>query len=184
MEIYFVTSNKNKLKEFEEILGFKLKNISLDLKEIQSIDAKEVVIYKAKEAFKIIKKPVIVEDSALYFEAWNGLPGALIKLFESKIGYKTLCKILGKNRKAKAQTVIGYFDGRNYKNFIGEIEGKISFKPKGKNGFGWDVIFIPKGHQKTFAQMSQKEKNEISMRKIALERFKEFCKRIGSNNEE
>jgi len=174
MEIYFITGNKNKLKEFEQILGFPLKHIKLNLMEIQTIEAKKAAKHKAKQAFEIIKKPVIVEDTGLYFSAWEGLPGALIKIFAETIGYKKLCELLGKERTAKAQTVIGYFDGKKYRDFIGEISGRIAYRPRGKNNFGWDVIFIPKGKKKTLAEMSFEEKNKISMRKKAIEKFKKF----------
>jgi len=177
MEICFVTSNENKLREFEEILGFNLKQIELDLDEIQAVEVEKVVEHKTKQAFERIKKPVITEDTGLYFEAWNGLPGALIKWFDKTIGYANLCELLGKNRKAKAQTIVGYFDGKNYRSFIGEISGKIASRPKGNAGFGWDIIFIPDGYKKTFAEMRPEEKNKISMRKIALEKFKEFLRR-------
>lgn len=176
VEIYFVTSNKNKLKEFEGILEFKLKRINLELEEIQVVDVRKVTEYKTKQAFGRIKKPVICEDTGLYFKEWGGLPGALTKLFGERMGYNKLCKMLGKSKLATAQTVIGFFDGKSYKSFIGEIEGKIAKTPKGRNGFGWDTIFIPNGHKKTFAQMDFKEKNKVSMRKIALEKFKKFLK--------
>ncbi len=172
--LYFITGNKNKLREFEEILGFKLKNLNLDLDEIQAIEVEKVIEHKAREAFKKIKKPLIVEDTGLYFEAWNGMPGALSKLFDEAIGYNNLCKLLKNNRKAKAKTVIGYFDGRNYRNFVGEISGAIAMAPRGRTNFGWDAIFIPLGHKKTFAQMKPIQKNKISMRKIALEKFRKF----------
>lgn len=172
--LYLVTSNKNKLREFEQILGLKLNHIDLDLDEIQAAEPEDVVEHKVRQAFRKIKKPVIVEDTGLYFEAWNGLPGALIKLFGQIVGYQNLPKLLKKNRRARAKTVIGYFDGKNYKNFIGEIKGTISHSPKGKNNFGWDIIFIPKGSKRTFAQMTAKEKNKISMRKIALEKLRKF----------
>lgn len=173
-KIFLVTSNKNKVREFEEILGFKLSHIDLELDEIQEIDVEKVVRHKAEQAFLKIKKPVIVEDTGLYLKEWNGLPGALVKLFGQTIGYKNLCKLIKKNRQAKAQTVIGYFDGKKYKSFVGEILGNISLVAKGKTNFGWDPIFIPKGKKKTFAEVSNEEKNKISMRKIALSKFKKF----------
>jgi XTP/dITP diphosphohydrolase len=172
--IYLVTGNKNKLREFEEILGFKLSHIDLDLEEIQAVEVEKVIEHKTRQAFSIIKKPVVCEDSGLYLDAWRGLPGALVKFFEKTIGYRNLCKLLGSDRKAKAQTVIGYFDGKNYFNFTGEVSGKIAQKPEGKNGFGWDVVFIPNRSTKTFAQMTPVEKNKISMRKIALEKLRKF----------
>ncbi len=176
MVVYLITSNKEKLREFEEILGFKLKHINLDLDEIQAIEVEKVVEHKARQAFAKIKKSVIVEDTGLYFEALNGLPGALVKLFNQAVGYRNLCKLLNKNRRAKAKTVIGYFDGKKYRKFVGEISGSISRKAKGKTNFGWDIIFIPEGHKRTFAQMTAGEKNKISMRKIALEKLRKFLK--------
>ncbi|MCD6471415.1 RdgB/HAM1 family non-canonical purine NTP pyrophosphatase [bacterium] len=178
MKIYFVTNNKNKVKEFESILGFRLKHINLNLKEIQAVDVEKVVEHKSKQAFRKIKKPVIVEDTGLYFNAWNGLPGALIKFFGERIGYKNLGKLLKDNRQATAKTVVAYFDGKNYKKFVGTIEGKISKKAKGEMNFGWDIIFIPNGYKKTFAQLTAKEKNNISMRKIALEKMKKYLNKI------
>ena len=178
--IYLVTSNENKFKEFKEILGFRLKHTNLDLDEIQTIDVKKVVEHKAKQAFNKIKKPVIVEDTGLYFEAWNGLPGALAKQFDKTIGYRKLCRLLKTNRRAKAETVVGYYDGKNYLSFSGEIWGRISSEPKGETGFGWDIIFIPKGYNRTFAQLAN-EKNKISMRKIALEKLRKFLKKINND---
>ncbi|MCG2690027.1 RdgB/HAM1 family non-canonical purine NTP pyrophosphatase [Candidatus Parcubacteria bacterium] len=175
MEVCFITGNINKVKECESILGFKLKQIELNLDEIQAVEVAKVVEHKAKQAFSLVKKPVIVEDTGLYFEAWNGLPGALIKWFDETIGYAGLCDLLvSENRKAKAQTIIGYFDGKEYKSFVGEVLGRIVEKPKGLDNFGWDIIFIPDGFQETFAEMGKEKKNAISMRKIALAKLKEF----------
>jgi len=176
MKVYFVTGNKNKLKEFKQILGFELKQITLDLDEIQAIEVEKVVEHKAREAFRRVKNPVIVEDTGLYFKDWNNLPGALAKFFDKTIGYAILCKLLRGSREATAETVIGYFDGKRYRSFVGQIEGTISDKAKGKTNFGWDIIFIPKGYKKTFAEMGE-EKNKISMRKIALEKLKRFLER-------
>ena len=173
-EILLVTSNRNKLREFEQILGFRIENAALDLDEIQTVEVEDVVEHKAKQAFERIKKPVLCEDTGLYFDEWNGLPGALMKWFGRTIGYENLCSLLRENRKARAKTVIGYFDGKNYESFKGEVAGTISLFPKGTGNFGWDPIFIPEGSDRTFAQMTTEEKNEISMRRIALEELKRF----------
>lgn len=170
--IHFATTNRNKLKEFEQILQMKLKEARIDLDEIQDIEVEKVVEHKAKKAFGKIKKPVIVEDTGLFLKELNGLPGALIKLFEERLSYNQICGLLKKNRKASAKTCIGYCDKTQFKCFTGLIQGEISLTPKGSNGFGWDKIFIPKGHTKTFAQMKQEEKNRLSMRRKALEEFK------------
>jgi len=177
MEVYFVTSSNEKVREAEEILGIKLKQIKLNLKEIQSLDVKEVATDKARRAFSIIKKPVIVEDTGLYIESLNGFPGALIKWVLKTIGNKGLCKIVGRNRKAIAKTCVCFFDGRKCKVFSGNINGKIAKRPRGNEGFGWDSIFIPEGYTKTFAELGTKEKNKISMRRKAFLKLREFLLR-------
>jgi len=176
MKISFVTGNKEKFKEVKNILDVDLEKVSLDLAEIQDFRVERVVKDKALRAFKIVKKPLIVEDTGLYIKDFGGFPGALSKWIAKTMGYEKLCRILKGERRAFAQTVIGYFDGKNYNEFKGKIEGQISSRPAGKTNFGWDNIFIPKGFQKTFAQLGKEQKNKISMRKIALQKLKKFLK--------
>ncbi len=173
-DIYLATASKDKIREFEEILGFKLKRTTFDFEEIQSVKVKKVIRHKTKQAFKEIERSVICEDTGLYLEEWGGLPGALAKIFEEKLGWEKVCQMIQKNRKAKAETIIGFYDGKKYKSFKGEIEGEITESPRGENGFGWDSIFIPKGKEKTFGEMKKEEKNEISMRKEALIKLKKY----------
>lgn len=174
--LYLATTSGDKLSEFQEILGFKPRRTNLPFYEIQAIEVEKVVEHKTKQAFEEIKKAVICEDTGLYLKEWNGLPGALAKIFEKTIGWEGICKILKGSREAKAQTVIGFCDNKGYKSFKGEISGEIAKSPRGENGFGWDTIFVPKGSDKTFAEMSPEEKNSVSMRKIALEKLKNFLK--------
>ena len=80
-----------------------------------------------------------------------------------------------KNDKAFFITVICLSTKKNHHIvFEGKINGRISIKPKGLNGFGYDPIFIPEGYEKTFAEMTPKEKNKISHRKIALTKMESF----------
>ncbi len=170
----FVTGNHQKLKEFEEILGIKLNHRDLDLDEIQSTEAEEVAKHKAKQAFEILNEAVIVEDTGLYFEELNGLPGALIKFFVKKLSLDQICGLIKENRKAFARTAIAYFDGKEMRVFTGETKGEISEKPRGSNGFGWDPVFIPEGYDRTFAELTNKEKVSKFMRKEAIKKLKEF----------
>ena len=170
----FATGNHQKLKEFEKILGIKLNHSDLDLDEIQSIEVEEVAKHKAKQAYDLLKEPVIIEDTGLYFEELNGLPGALVKFFVKKLTLEKICSLVKENRKAKAITCIAYFDGENLKTFIGETKGKIAEEPRGTNGFGWDPIFIPEGYDKTFAELTDEEKTSKFMRKEAIKKLKEF----------
>ncbi|MDD2494837.1 MAG: RdgB/HAM1 family non-canonical purine NTP pyrophosphatase [Tissierellia bacterium] len=167
-----ITGNENKVREFEEILGFKIDHKSLDLEEIQGVDVEEISKYKAEKAYEIVKKPIVVEDIGLFFNELNGLPGAFIKWFEKRLSYEQICNLIKEDRKAIAKIVVSYFDGKELKQFIGEVQGEIALSPRGENGFGWDKIFIPQGHTKTFAEMDISEKHSMSMRKIALEKLR------------
>lgn len=106
----------------------------------------------------------------------KGLPGPLIKWFLKTVGNQGLYEIAQKfgNDQTEAKVVIGFAKNREEIYFFeGSLKGKI-VAPRGDQGFGWDPIFIPEGFTKTFAQMSAEEKNQISMRRIALNKLKEF----------
>lgn len=171
---FFVTTNKNKLREVNEILGEELESIEIELIEPQALEVEEVVKEKAMDAFMKIGKPVLVEDTGLYFETWNGLPGALIKWFLLSVGNQGILRMMTgePNRKVIAKTAIGFYDGKEAHVFIGEVAGIIAGKIMGESNFGWDPIFIPAGYKKSFAQMNAEEKNKISMRYIALMKLK------------
>lgn len=106
----------------------------------------------------------------------SGLPGPLIKWFLKTVGNEGLFNIADKlgNLNAEAKTIVGFAKSREEIYFFeGSIRGKI-VNPRGDNGFGWDKIFEPEGSSKTFAEMNLEEKNAISMRRIALNKLKEF----------
>ncbi len=176
MELLFVTGNENKLREASQILGFEVKGIKIDAPEIQDIEVDNIIEYKARRAYEEVKKPLIIEDTGLYFESMNGFPGALIKWVLKSIDNEGIIKLLNSmdNKRAYAKTSIGYFDGNKFYIFSGIVKGEICEEPNGENGFGWDKIFRPESYDKTFAEMTNEEKNSISMRKIAFEKLKEF----------
>jgi non-canonical purine NTP pyrophosphatase (RdgB/HAM1 family) len=176
--IYFITGNKNKFEEARAIVP-ELEKLEIDLPELQEIDAKKIIEEKLKEALKHKKGEFVVEDTSLYLEALNGLPGPLIKWFLQTIGNKgiyNLAKKLG-NNKAEAKTIIGYTKSEKEIHFFeGSIKGEIVY-PNAATSFGWDPIFKPQGLDKSFAEMSGEEKNKISMRKIAFSKLKEFLEK-------
>ncbi len=167
--MYFITGNKNKFNEAKEFLP-DLEQLDIDLVEIQELDPHEIIRYKLAEAKKQKSGEFIVEDTSLYFEGLNGLPGPLVKWFLESLKSEGLAKIAisSGNTKAKAVAIIGY-SGSNGKIefFEGEVGGNIIL-PTGETDFGWDPIFMPNGHSKTFAEMSAEEKNKISHRKKAF----------------
>jgi len=175
-EILFITGNKNKLEEVRAITGLKVVARNLDIPEIQALDVEEVAKAKALEAFKITGQPVIVDDTGMSIDALNSLPGALVAWFLDTLKPEGIVKLLlqEKNRKASVSTCIAYADQTGVFAFTGTVHGEIAESLRGESGFGYDPIFIPEGHNKTYAEMGSEEKNEISMRKIALTKFKEF----------
>ena len=182
MKLSIVTGNKGKLEEFQQILGnsLNLEQLDIDLPEIQEIDAKAVIEAKLDEAIRHTDNLVIVEDTGLYFNAWNGLPGVLIKWFDKAVGNNGVVDMLAKfdDKSAYGQCTIGLAaKGKKPVFFKGRINGTIT-PPRGECGFGWDPIFIPENHTKTFAEMSKEEKNTMSMRKVALEKLKQYLVEI------
>lgn len=163
------TTNPHKVSQLRVHLGVAVRQVAIDLPEIQAIDVKQVIEAKAREAFRQIGEPVLVEDTGLYFEAWKGLPGALVRWFLQSVGPDGICKMLANetNRSARAETCLGLFDGKGFHSFGGVVEGMVVSSPRGEHGFGWDSIFMPEGSEKTFAEMAPEEKVEVDMRRIA-----------------
>jgi inosine triphosphate pyrophosphatase len=180
MTLLFITGNKNKLSEIQKQLPY-VEQYDINLPEIQEIDPKEIIKAKLTEALKHKQEELMVEDTSLYLDCLNNLPGPLIKWFIKTIGNKGLYDLTKKynNDLAYAKTYIGYAKNPTEIHFFhGTIKGKI-INPKEETGFGWDPIFQPEGYNKSFAQLTQEEKNKISMRSIALNKLKSFLE----NNE-
>lgn len=154
-----------------------IEQLEIDLPEIQELDAHKIVRAKLEEALKHKRSAFMVEDTSLYLDALSGLPGPLIKWFLKTIGNEGLVKIAEAfgNTGAEARTVIGYTDGSgNVEYFEGSVRGRI-VAPRGETRFGWDPIFEPEGMSKTYAELSsEKEKDAVSMRRIAVEKLKAY----------
>lgn len=170
--IHFITGNKGKLDEARAILG-EVDSFDVDLPEVQEVDPHKIIKEKLREAQNHKKGAFIVEDTSLYYDGMNGLPGPLIKWFLETIGNEGLYKLTESfGCGAHAKTIIGYISENGEISYHeGAVAGEI-VSPRGDMGFGWDPVFKPEGFDKTFAEMSQEEKNSISMRKMALEELK------------
>jgi non-canonical purine NTP pyrophosphatase (RdgB/HAM1 family) len=179
-EMVFITGNVAKAEQLGRHLHYPVRHLRLDLLELQSLDLEEIIEHKAREAFKQVNSPVLVEDVSLTFNVLGRLPGPLIKWFLTELGNKGLCRLLEghKDRGATAKVVFGYYDGKNLSVFDAEMKGSIAKSPRGKRGFGWDPIFIPEGWNKTWAEMTTEEQAETSMRKIALKKLEDFLRSL------
>lgn len=174
-DLTVVTSNKNKLAEINSILGTNHKVSTIDVPEVQSLDLDEVITAKARVAYQILNKPVLVTDVSLEIEKLKGLPGTFVKFFISTIGTTGTVKLLGKGKhRAKATDAVAVYDGKVLKIFKGSVVGTLARKDRGEAGFGFDKVFIPKGYTKTWAQLPQSVKNKISHRAKALRKLKKY----------
>ena len=183
MELRFLTRNPGKFRELREMVAsskYRLLQDDTEIHELQTEDMNALVRDKVLKAFARIRRPLIVDHTGLQFDLLNGFPGGLTSVFYEKLQSEGIANLIGKstNRKVKAVTLIGYCDGRKIHVFKGEVNGLVAMEPKGKGGFQWDTIFIPKGYDKTFAQLGNKKKNEISMRKLAFDRLANFLKKV------
>lgn len=176
-KIIFVTGNQNKADYLAKFLNHPIDHKKIDLDEIQSLDLKEIIEHKVRQAYQKLKQPVIVEDVSLEFKALGGLPGPFIRFFVDKVKFQTICSMInGKDRGAVAKCAMGYFDGKTLKIFEKSLKGKIAKRPAGKNGFGWDRIFIPHGYEVTRASLNEADDKKTFLKIKPFAQLKKFLK--------
>lgn len=190
-KILAATNNVGKLKEIKEILKdfeiLSLKDINCEIEvEEDGKTFKENSIKKAKEIFEITKIPCISDDSGICINKLDGWPGVYTARFLGEYATQEernnaminkLNSIKAEDRSAKVECVISYVDEKGVITTTGEIEGKITEKPRGENGFGFDSIFeLDNG--KTLAELTDKEKNVVSSRKIALNKLRKMIDKL------
>jgi len=183
MKIVLATSNPNKVKEINEIIGsekieFVMPPEGFDPTEDgKTFEANALI--KAQEANKLTGMPTLADDSGLCVEALNGEPGIHSARYAGTQPEKiekllhALKEIPAEKRGAKFVCAMVLLDASGNVLFSdrGECFGEISFNPSGKNGFGYDPIFIVEGGNLTMAEMSEEIKNTISHRAIALNKI-------------
>jgi XTP/dITP diphosphohydrolase len=177
MRLRFLSGNRQKIAEATAILsaaGFDVIAVEKRLDEIQSGDVELLVRDKCIRGFRLIGRPVFIEHTGLYIEALNGFPGGLTQIFWDTLGAERVAQLFARqdDGRAIARTRIGYCDGRCVHQFEGEVSGRLAAEPRGDTS-QWDCVFIPDGSDQTFAEMGER-KNEVSMRRKALDRFAAF----------
>ena len=187
MELVFATNNRHKLEEIQNLLGNKIKLLSLkDISFFEEIPEdydtlKENAQQKARYIYDRYKLNCFADDTGLEIDYLNGAPGVLSARyaglscsFEDNI-VKTLKELEGaENRKARFRTVIALIlDGKEH-FFEGTVDGEILTEKYGDSGFGYDPIFRPLGLNKSFAEMDMDEKNKISHRGRATQKLVDF----------
>jgi XTP/dITP diphosphohydrolase len=175
-ELGFVTTNHGKYQETRKILGYPIAQINSFFLEPQDITGANIARAKAIDAYGQFKRPVFVDHTSLYLLAWQNFPGGMIGTMLRQVGDAGIIQMMStfSNKEAIGETAIAFCDGRDVHMFIGEVRGSIPDHVEGIEYTGWDRIFIPIGYTKRYGEMSLLEKNEISQRRIALDKFKLF----------
>ena len=173
--VLFASSNKHKYEEAEKILaefGIKLDYVAIYPLEIQDDSLSKIALQKVLDAYDKCKKPVIVEDDGLFIDSLSGFPGPFSSYVFKTIGNNGILKLMDDNRDAQFVSIIAFCDSSNEPVlFESKVAGTISKNIQGK-GWGYDPIFIPEKQNKTYAELS--EKNKISHRYESLKKFAEW----------
>jgi inosine triphosphate pyrophosphatase len=179
IDVTFITGNDGKAKQLSEWLGISIPHQKVDVDEIQSLDLRTVVEHKARQAYEVVKRPVLVEDVAMVFTAFKVMPGPFIKWFEKGSGLAVTCQMLDAfdDRSAEAHTMYGLFDGKKLHCFEGTMRGSIANSPRGTGGFGFDSIFINEGQTLTRAELDTETYSRTSYRQIALAQLRTFLQK-------
>jgi len=177
MKLVFATNNEHKLTEIQSMLGSRFQLVSLSeigcLEDIpETSDTLEGnASQKARYIFEKYGLNCFADDTGLEVEALNMAPGVYSARYagpqrDSEDNIQKLLFELDKinNRNARFRTVISFIMNGTEILFEGIVEGEILKKPRGKQGFGYDPVFQPKGFNVSFAEMGMDEKNEISHR--------------------
>ena len=187
-KLVFATNNAHKLEEVAAILGDQVELLSLNDIGCQT-DIPETAetlegnaLLKSSYIYKNYHLDCFADDTGLEVEALNGAPGVYSALYAGGEGHdaqanmlKLLHELDGKeNRKAQFRTAISLIlDGKEYL-FEGVIKGEIIKEKRGDSGFGYDPVFMPEGYDRTFAELGNDIKNQISHRALAVQKLCEF----------
>ena len=192
MKLVFATNNSNKIAEVSNLISNQITIISL--KDIgcneDIVESKDTIIDNAILKANYIKNTYgydcFADDTGLEVDFLNGRPGVHSKRFAGENSTDELnmeklleCMKESNNRNARFRTVIALNINNQVITFTGVCEGEILKQRRGNNGFGYDPIFLPKGYNNSFGEMSIIEKNEIAHRSKAVKKLinylNKFC---------
>lgn len=190
LKVVLATANPHKVEEINAItrnfgVEFVMPPEGFDPEE-NGADFEENALIKAQEANRLTSMPALADDSGLCVDALEGGPGIYSARYAPTAGERiekllnVLKDVPFEKRGAKFVCAMVLLDKEGNVIFSdkGECYGKISFEPKGKNGFGYDPVFLVEGRNLTMAELSEDEKNKISHRAIALNKVLNFISNL------
>lgn len=167
--ILFVTGNTEKFKEVQRWLkeldpSIILEQAKVDLPEIQSLDVQKVALSKAKEAWNLFKKPLLIDDGGIYLEKYNKFPGTLSKYVFEGIGLEGVWLLAKEDPRTYFLCCLVYVDGPDSYQLFEGISRGITIQPRHavKNlQLPYTEIFIPTGSEKTFSELKGTEEEKL-----------------------
>lgn len=181
-KLYVVSRNAGKIREFQGLGAEECVDVlpvELSKVEIQSDELAAIALYSAVQASLQLKDPFFVEDSGLYIPSLGGFPGPYSSFVYRTLGVKGVLKLMKglTERQAYFESVIVlHCPQHGFKLFKGVVQGLIPEEARGSGGFGFDPIFIPEGHDRTFAEMPTEVKNTLSHRSRAFRKMVEWLR--------
>ncbi len=174
-----MTTNKGKAKEVRKILkGFRVAVKAIELPEDHFLSQEKIAAAKARAAFEIVGKPVVVDDTGFFVDGFKNFPGVRSKAVFKKLGLKGFIKKCG-GRKAYALTIAAFFDGKKLILFKGVSRGRIS-KASSKRlieGLPYLSCFIPEGSKEIVVNLPEKKIHEFLVEENhRAKAFKKFGK--------
>lgn len=202
MDIILASRNRKKIEELKNIIqacGFSGKEASVNIHTPDEFPQCEEVeedgatfeanaIKKAAYIFECSGMTAVADDSGLEVDELDGAPGVFSARYAGEVtdDWANLEKLLremkdvpDQRRRARFVCCIALADRSGIKTFIGYVEGRIGKEPRGEKGFGYDPVFYPEGHDRTFAEMSDEEKSSMSHRGRALRELQGYLKKQG-----
>lgn len=165
--IHFVTTNKGKItslnRDFRDSV-IEVVPVNIDIPEPRSDETREIAYEKVMRAYELIKKPCVAQDGGFYIPSLNGFPRAFVNFAVETIGLEGILKLVeGKDRSCEFRDTLAFYDGQMEEPIFFETisKGRLAEEPRGElHEYNWGElhkIFIPEGHEKTFAEMTAEE---------------------------
>lgn len=179
MEVLFVTGNSRKVWQAQEALklfGITVVNQDCEVQEIQSHDATEISIAKAKSAFELLKKPVVINDHYWEIPALGGFPGGYMKDVNHWFTAEDFLSLLaGKTDRTGILTEnVVYYDGQEAKHFAAKFQGKFINEARGTGHVPSERVFIYDGRDSTIAECVDRGEHARDINKSAWKLFGEW----------
>ncbi len=179
-DLQFITGNEGKVRELQTLLepkGINVVQHDFGYPEIQADSLEDVSTAAVGYLLAMeVEPPFVLEDAGLFISGLNGFPGVYSRHALDTIGCDGVLRLMQDHelemRTAAFRACLTHVDEeRNFHHHLGTCKGRIADQAAGTHGFGFDPIFIPDGHDRTFAEMTDEEKGQLSHRGAAARKF-------------